>query len=148
MKVEKSYSNLWHIVLSTSICFLLLLLIGNVTLLCHVINLNKSICAEAARTAAETCAIGGNQQDIAMAVFRAINKPVINGFFIDRPELSELKFYIKNEKGNRQEMLSVKTVAGVRVPAPFLLLIASPEHNGFLHFSSCYAIKLNQPVRH
>lgn len=96
----------------------------------------------------ETCAIGGNQQDIAMAVFRAINKPVINGFFIDRPELSELKFYIKNEKGNRQEMLSVKTVAGVRVPAPFLLLIASPEHNGFLHFSSCYAIKLNQPVRH
>jgi hypothetical protein len=142
MKDQKSSRSSWPIILYIGVAFLLLLLIGNIILILFAINLNKSICSQAAQAAAVVCAGGGNQREIEAAVFRAINEPVINGFFINRPELSELKFYIKSEKGHQQQMLLVKTVTGVHVPAPFLLFIASPEPSGFLRFSSSYVIKL------
>lgn len=141
MKDKKS---LWPVFIYAVFAFVLLLLISNIVLLLCAISLNKYICLTAARAGAAACCNGGNQHDIQTAVFRAINEPHINGGFINRPELDELKFYIKDEKGHRQQMLLVKTVTGVRVPAPFLLFVTTPEQNGFVRFSTSCAIKLKE----
>ena len=140
--MNKSTPYFWTIFAYLGIGLLLLLLVGNVALLLCGVSVNKSICMEAARAGADACAKGGNQKDIEAAVFRTINGSSINVFFLDRPELTEIKFYIRDEKGTRQQMLLVKTITGVRVPAPFLLFITQPEPSGFIHFSSSCAIKL------
>src|SRR5271156_1577232 len=136
MKAQKSTKNFWPMLLYAGIALLLLLLICNISLIVYAVGLNKFVCAQAARAGAAACVSGGNQQDIEAAVFHTINSSDIHGFFIDRPELGELRFYIKGDKGLRQQMLLVKTVTGVRVPAPFLLFVTTPEQNGFIRFSS------------
>ena len=144
MKDQKSHRSFLPIFLYSGIAFILLLLMSNIILILYAISVNKSVCAQAAQAGAAVCAGGGNQQDIEAAVFRTINRSDIHNFCINRPELGELRFYIKYDKGDRQQMLLVRTITGVRVPAPFLLFVTTPEQNGFLRFSSSYVVKLKE----
>lgn len=142
MNDRKPSNKLWRFILLSGVCFLLLLLIGNVVLILLAINVNKYICRSAANSGVVTCANGGNQREIQAEIIRAIYEPAVNSFFMNRPELAELKFYVQEENGVREQMLLLKTVTGVRVPAPFLLFVTSPEQNGFLRFSSTCKVKL------
>lgn len=139
---NKIFGSNWRSIFFAFLLFLLCLLLGNIMCLSVALNLNKYICSEAVQAATSVCQAGGNLLEVKLAAIRAVNDPVINIFFIKRPELKELRFYVKNQAGQRQQMLLVKTSTGVRVPAPFLLVIASPQPNGFLFFETSCEIKL------
>jgi len=144
MKKQELNRNFWTNFFQVVSLFLLLLLISNVIVVVYAISMNRYVCSRAARAGASVFAGGGNQQDIESAVYQTVNKSDVHNFCVNQPELDELRFYVKYEKGSKQEMLLVKTVTNVRVPAPFLIFMAQHETNGFIRFNSSYAIKLRE----
>jgi hypothetical protein len=142
MQNRKTTGGLMQVALSVCILVLLALLIGNVTLILMAINLNNYVCKQAAQAGAETYAYGGDQRDLQMAVSHAVNNETAGGFFISPPILAEMKCYTDMSNGHRKQMLLVKTITAVYVPAPFLLFFVHPSYEGRLLLTSKYAIKL------
>ena len=142
MKMRKSSGSLLQLALAVCLLVLLSLLIGNVALIMLAINLNDSTCRQAAQAGAETYLLGGNQQDLQISVFHAVNKDITGGFFISHPALEELKCYSDSNGKTKKQMLLVKTVTVVRVPAPFLLFFAHPVSKGRLLLSSACLVEL------
>src|SRR5579871_1305364 len=136
MKNQNSIPNFWPNIIYLCIVFILLLLISNIVLILYGIGINKYVCTKAAQAGASVCARGGNEEDIEAAVFRTVNSSGISNFCISKPELGELRFYVKFDKGCRQQMLLVRTVTEIRVPAPFLLIVITPGQNGLIRFNS------------
>lgn len=139
---RKSSGGLMQIVFSMCILVLLSLLMGNVTLLLMAINLNNAVCQRAAHAGAEAYACGGDLGDLQTAASYIVNNETAGGFFIGHPRLAEVKSYTDTENGQRRRMLLVKTITGVYLPAPFLMLFASPGQEGRLLLSSICTIKL------
>ncbi len=142
MKYRKSSGSILQVALSVGILVLLALLIGNIALILMAINLNDSVCRQAAQAGAETYLLGGNQKDLQTAVFYAVNKDSAGGFFISHPALEELKCFTQSDKDSRKQMLLVKTITAVRVPAPFLLFFAHPVSKGRLLLSAACLVEL------
>ncbi len=142
MKCRKPSGGLFQIALSVCVLVLLALLVGNVVLILMAINLNNSVCRQAAQVGAEVYALGGDQRDLRTAVFYTVNKEKVGGFFISHPILAELKCYTDANGDDKKQMLLIKTITTVCVPAPFLLFFAGPTEGGRLLFTSRCAIKL------
>lgn len=144
MHNQKSSDKLLSITFSITILVLLSLFIGNVSLLLLAVNLNDQICAQAAHAGARSYVAGGSQQEVQSAVFNCVNKPNVGGYFISHPALVELRFYVDSKNSYREQMLSVRTITGVHVPAPFLLFFAHPLEDGAFMITANYRIKLKE----
>lgn len=143
MQNRKPTGGLLQIAFSVCILVVLALLIGNVALMLMAINLNNFVCKQAAQAGADAYAWGGDPRDLQIAVAHAVNRETAGGFFISHPVLAELKCYIDTNDGRRKQMLLVKTVTAVYLPAPFLLFFAGSTEGGRLLLTSKYAVKLH-----
>jgi len=142
VKNRKLSSGLLQITFSVCALVLLALFVGNVVVMLMAGKLNDDICRNAAEVAVQAYETTGSTKELQSALFSAINRDGSGGFFISSPTLAELKCYTDSSNGNKRTMLSIKTVIGVRLPAPFLAFFAEPEQDGRLLLNSKCILEL------
>lgn len=116
-----------QLVIAVAALAILALLAGNIIVLSLASWLNADTCRAAAQSAAAAYEATASARELQAAIFETMHKKSLGGFFISAPALAELRCF---RDKNKKQILFLKTMILVRVPAPFLLIFADSLQDG------------------
>jgi len=127
-----------EIAVSAGLLCVLVLLAGNVFVLCENCAYNDKACKGAVLSAANALISGLGGNDVRKAALLGLNDNSGGGFCVDHPEFT--KFRDVEEHGTRA--LEIQTRVLARLPAPFLIPNIKLEAGGRLPISRTYRLQI------